>query len=71
METINTPTNAPSKPSTLVHPAGKDWYVINQATRELTLQPGMVNAAICLKTGKAQEYPNLVKGPNPRRGMVG
>ena len=46
-----------------MHPAGEDWYVINQSTGELTLQSGMVNVVICLKTGKAQEYRHPVKAP--------
>ena len=58
-------------PAPLVHPAGEDWYMINQSTGKHTLQSGMVNAVICLKTGKAQEYPNLVKGSKKHKYKKG
>ena len=37
---IKTPTSALSNPALLVHPAGEDWPVIDQATDNQTLQPG-------------------------------
>ena len=50
--TINTSTAAHRKTAFLVRPAGEEWAVIDQATVNLTLQPVMVNAFVCPKTGK-------------------
>ena len=46
LTTINTPTYAPSKPAPPVFPTVEDWEVIYQATGNLTLRPGMMNAVI-------------------------
>ena len=62
--TINNPTYTPINPSPLVLPAVEDWAVIDQATGNLTLQPGMSNAVIWPKKGRAQEYRHLIKGPD-------
>ena len=50
--TIKRLTSTPSNPETLVRPAGEDWSVIDQATSNLTLQPGRGNVVLCPQNGK-------------------
>ena len=58
---INTPPSKPSKTAPIFLPEGEECAVINQVTGNLILQPGRSNAVIWPKTGKSQEYRNLIK----------